>query len=295
MTNNDNNKEKWATLAIITCSLLWGVGFPALKSVEELPTFLIISIRFIIASIMLTIVFWKRFKRINKSLMMNAFILSFLIFIMYVFATVGIKYTTSAKASFFCCLSFLIIPFLNRFIYKQKITMVTVVSVLLCFIGIFLLSYTSEMGLNLALGDIICIGASLAASFQIVLVDRMTKKIETDPTLLSIWMMIFVAVWGSIAALFTDSYNVSLNSENIVMLIIIGLFCTAIPYVLQFIGQKYVPSTRVGLINALEPTSGAIISVIMLGEHMSLYGWIGGFIVICSLVYLELMNARKKA
>jgi drug/metabolite transporter (DMT)-like permease len=288
-------KARWAALAIIICTLLWGLGFPALKSIEELPTFHIISVRFIIASIILSLIFMKRFKLVNRVLVRNAFILSFLVFVMYVFATVGIKYTTSAKASFFSCLGFVIIPFLNLLFYKQKITKVIVISVCLCLIGIFFLSYSPDLGFNLALGDIICVGSSVSGSLQIVFLDRTTKKAEIDPTMLSIWMMIFVAVLSTIVALFTNSFTASAEGDSLYLLIFIGIFCTAIPYVLQAIGQTYIPSTRVGLICALEPTSGAIFSVILLGDKMGLHGWVGGAIVIISLLYMEIMNSKSES
>jgi drug/metabolite transporter (DMT)-like permease len=289
-------EQNWATVAIIVCTLLWGAGFPALKSVEALPALFVISVRFTLASVGLSLIFFRRFKRLNKTLIKNAFVLSFLVFIMYVFATVGIKYTTSAKASFFSCLGFVIIPFLNLLFYRRKIGKTTMISVILCFAGITLLSYTSDMGFNLALGDIICIGGSIAGSFQIVFLDRMTKNPKNDPTLLSIWMMIFIACFSIVGLLFTDFRQISVDRENVYLLIFIGIFCTAIPYVLQAVGQKYVSSTKVGLICALEPTSGAVFSVILLGERMGIHGWIGGAVVIASLVYMELMGhlERKK-
>ncbi|MCQ4635756.1 DMT family transporter [Anaerovorax odorimutans] len=285
-------KERLAALGIIVCTLMWGAGFPALKATEDLPAFLIIAIRFIIAAIFLSAVFHRRFRLLNRTVVKNAFILSFLIFIMYVFATVGIRYTTSSKASFFSCLGFVIIPFLNWMIYKQKISKITVASVAMCLAGIFLLSYSSDMGLSFALGDIICIGGSLAGSLQIVFLDRMTKDERNDPTLLSVLMMIFIAVYGSIAAVFTGAWQVRPAGFDWCVLIFIGLFCTAIAYLLQAVGQKYVPSTRVGIMCALEPASGAIFSAVLLGEQLGLFGWAGGAVIIASLVFMEVMSAR---
>ena len=294
MITKGKNTEKWAILAIVICSLLWGFGFPAMKMVEELNVYFIISVRFIVASVLLSLIFIGRFKKTNKTLLLHALILSFVLFVVYVFATLGIKFTTSAKASFFSCLTFAIIPFLNLLVYKQKITKIIAISVGLCLVGIFLLSYSPVMGFNLALGDIICIGASLFSSIYIVMVDKMTKKDENDPVLLSIWMMIFIAIFGTIVAFFRGSFSLTYEPKDYIMLLVLGVFCTAIPYILQFIGQEHVHSTRVGLINALEPTSGAILSVILIGETLGITGWIGGAIVIISLIYMELMNSRGK-
>lgn len=288
-------KERWAALGIIICTLLWGMGFPALKAVEDLPAFLIIAVRFILAAGFLSAVFYRRFRLINRTVVKNAFILSFLIFIMYVFATVGIRYTTSSKASFFSCLGFVIIPFLNWLLYKQRLSKITVISVIMCLAGIFLLSYSSDMGLNFALGDIICIGCSLSGSLQIVFLDRMTKDERNDPTLLSVLMMILIAVYGTAAVLFTGAWQARPAGFDWGVLIFIGVCCTAVAYLLQAVGQKYVPSTRVGIMCALEPASGAIFSAVFLGDHLGMFGWSGGAVIIASLIFMEVMTARKSA
>lgn len=96
---------------------------------------------------------------------------------MYIFCTVGIKYTTSSKASFFSCLTFIIVPFLNLCIYKLGLKNITVISVLICLAGIFLLSYTSDIGgFSLNIGDILCILGSLAGSFHITFLKRIMQK-----------------------------------------------------------------------------------------------------------------------
>ncbi|QAT42593.1 DMT family transporter [Aminipila luticellarii] len=292
----ENNKEILSVSGLVVCALLWGFGFPALKAVETLPTFYIISIRFAVAAVVLGILFYKQLKFISRELIKNAFILSLLNFSLYIFTTVGIKYTTSAKASFFSCLGFLIIPILNLILYKQKFTRTTAISVFICLAGIVLLSYSPGMGFGLALGDIICMGSSLTGSFSIIYLDRISQKGEnTNPVLLSILMMCFTAVWGFCTALVLGDFTASPTKMDWGILLFIGLFCTCAAFLLQTVCQKYVPSNRVGVIFAIEPTSGAFLSVLLLHERMGLVAILGGILVICSLLYQEILSSKAAA
>ena len=56
--------------------------------------------------------------------------------------------------------------------------------------------------------------------------------------------------------------------------------------------QKHVPANRTGIIFAMEPASGCIFSLIILGEVMSLYAWIGALLVMISLLYMEIATAK---
>lgn len=293
--NKHRRKEILSVFGLLGAALLWGISFPAMKVVVDLPTFYIISVRFIVASVALSVVFFRHFRNCNRQIVKYAFLLSFFIFSMYIFCTVGIKYTSSARASFFSCLTFMIVPFLNLMIYKNKLGKNTIVSVVLCLAGIFLLSYTKDIGgFGLNLGDVICILGSLAGSFHIIFLERVMKKERMDSILFTVFLMLFITLWGTIAAFFTGSFHdVSPTPFHLATIVFIGLFCTATAFLLQSISQKYVPSNRVGIILAMEPASGCVFSVILLGDALSVFGWIGAALVMTSLLYTEIAASRS--
>lgn len=214
---------------------------------------------------------------------------------MYIFATVGIKYTTSVRASFFTCLGFAIVPVLNTVLFKVKLTRITATSVLICLIGMFLLSYTPDIGsFMLNLGDIFCILGATSGSLHIIFLDRISKKEYMNPMLFTLLLMLFTSLWSFIISVITGAIAFKeATSSQIWIIIFLGLFCSAVAFFLQTVCQKYVPSNRVGIILAIEPASGCIVSVIALGETMVMTGWIGACIIIFSLIYMEISTNRK--
>ncbi|MFR1724929.1 DMT family transporter [Emergencia timonensis] len=293
----DKKKEYLSVLGLLLAALLWGVSYPLTKVVEDCPTFYIVSIRFLVAAAALALIFHKHFRNFHKEILKYAFLLSFCITSMYIFGTIGIKYTTSVRASFFTCLSFVIIPVLNLVIYKLKLNKTIVISVLICLAGMFLLSYTADMGtFSLNAGDLLCILAATAGSLHILFLDRVTKQENMEPILFTIFLMAFVALWSTLIALATGAFAYAgTSSFQFGSIIALGLFCSAAAFLLQSICQKYVPSNRVGVIIAMEPASGCVISVIVLGEAMHWTGWLGALLVMVSLLYMEISSGRSNA
>ncbi|MGN0711157.1 MAG: DMT family transporter [Anaerovoracaceae bacterium] len=292
-----SSTELLSVAGLLAAALLWGISYPLTKAVENCPTFYILPIRFIVASAVLSLFCIKRFKNFSKELLKWSFLLSFCITFMYIFATVGIKYTTSVRASFFTCLGFAIVPVLNAVLFKVRFTRITATSVLICLAGMFLLSYTPNMGsFMLNLGDILCILGATSGSLHIIFLDRISKEEYMDPMFFTLLLMLFTALWTFIISVITGAITFKEATLNQIWIIIfLGLFCSAAAFLLQTICQKYVPSNRVGIILAMEPASGCIVSVIALGETMVMTGWAGAFIIMFSLIYMEIATGRATA
>ncbi|MEY8369620.1 EamA family transporter [Anaerovoracaceae bacterium 42-11] len=292
----DNRKTELASvLGLLIAALLWGISYPLTKCVEDCPTFYTVSLRFLTAGIFMAIVFCKRLKKMNKTILKYAFLLSFGLTCMYIFSTLGIKYTTSVRASFFTSLSFVIVPLLNLLIFRLRLTKITVISVLICTVGMFLLTYTPDMGsFGLNIGDFICILAATAGSLHIILLDRVTKKEGMDPMLFTTMLMLFIALWGTLIALPTGAFAYKGTGLQLGTIVALGLLCSAAAFLLQSICQKYVPSNRVGIILAMEPASGCMLSVLLLGEVMSLGAWIGAAVIMGSLLYMEVATSKEE-
>lgn len=285
-------KETLGTYGLIIVALFWGLGFPALKVVSEsIPTFYLIGLRFLIAFILLSMIFFRRLKKINKALVRSAFILSIFLYLCYICATVGIKYTTSAKASFFSCLGLLVIPVILRLFYKEKINNRVAISIAVCTLGLFMISYAKGMGFRLSLGDIICLGCSVTGASHVVITGRVAN--DQDPALLATLQLFFIAIWSFGTALFLEDYPDSISFIHWSVMIFLAVFCTAIAFVLQCVCQRYINPARAGVILAIEPVSGALFSALLLGDHLGINGIIGGAMIFASMIYMESRESKR--
>lgn len=296
ISNSKQPSERIAFIGLVIAAVLWGFSYPLTKFVEDCPTFYIISIRFAVAAVVLGLIFIKRFKNFNFEVLKCGFLLSFALTSMFIFNVVGIKYTTSVRASFFTCLSFLMVPILNNLMYKVKISKIIGISAIICLVGMFLLCYTPGMGgISLNLGDILCILASAAGSLHIIFVEKVSKNEKVDPTLFTVVLMAFISLWGTIIGLFTGDFAYhDAGSVHLIAIVLMGLFCSAIAFTLQSNFEAIVPANRVGVIFSLEPASGCILSVLLLKETMTLTSWLGATIIMLSIFYMEYANSKQQ-
>jgi drug/metabolite transporter (DMT)-like permease len=284
--------ETLGTYGLIFVSLVWGLGFPALKVVSEsIPTFYLIGLRFLAASAFLVIVFGRKLRSVNKPLIRSAFILSVFLYLCYICATLGIKYTTSAKASFFSCLGVLVIPVILRLVYKERISRRVTISILACTAGLFLISYTHGMGFNLALGDIICLGCSVTGASHVVITGRVAN--DQDPALLATLQLFFISVWSFLTAFLLEDFPTVIPASHWAIMLFLAFFCTAVAFLLQCSCQRYISPARTGIIFAIEPVSGAIFSALLLGDHLGINGILGGALIFASMIFMELGEAKK--
>lgn len=289
--------ERAAAAGLMLAALFWGLSYPLTKYVEDCPTFYIISLRFGIAALFLAIAFHRKFKLLNRDVIKYAFLLSFAVFLMFAFGIWGIKYTTSVRSSFFTTLSFLMIPVLNRVLFKVRISRTIVISALICLVGVFLLCYAPGMGgLIINSGDLLCTLAAVAGSFHIILVERVSKNPRIDSSLFTVFLMGFISLWGTLISIVTGDIHYSLSDNSqLIAIILMGLFCSAAAFCLQSHLEAFVPPDRVGVIFALEPASGCVLSVILLGETMRLTGWLGAAVIMASILYMEFSAGREAA
>ena len=298
MKEENHSRELISVLGLTLAAMFWGISYPLTKFVEDVPTFYIISLRFILAAALLAVCFFRHFRNYNFDTLKNAFILSFLLTAMYIFNIVGVKYTTSVKASFFTTLSFLVCPVINLILYKMKIQKFIGISALICLAGTCMLCYTPDMGrLVINFGDILCGFASIAGAINIIYMEKMSHRDNIDNTLFTIFLMAFIALWGTVIALARGefSYHSQVTSSQMIAIVLMGLFSSAGAFILQIHCEKHVPSNRVGIIFSLEPASGCILSVLLIHETMSLIGWMGALVIMISILYMEFANNRQQA
>jgi drug/metabolite transporter (DMT)-like permease len=69
-------------------------------------------------------------------------------------------------------------------------------------------------------------------------------------------------------------------------LAISGLACTATTTLLWNWGIHHVPASRAGVFLNIEPVTGSVLGVVLLGEHLGPYAWVGGALILAAAVAL---------
>lgn len=282
-----------ADIVLLIVTVIWGAGFPVTKfALETITPMYIIALRFTIAGIVLSAIFYKKLKKIDKSLIKPSFLLGTLLFLVYVFQTIGMQYTSASKSGFFIGLAVIFVPFFSYFYLKTKISTKIIVSTLIAALGLFLLSFEGD-SISLNKGDFLMILSAITCAWHLIFSSVFVKK--HDAILLSLLHMIFVAIFGLIAAMFFETFPKNISPISLGSLIFMGVLCTAFGFLAQIVALKYTSATRVAIIFTMEPVFAAITSWILLNEQLGIKGLIGGVLIVLAMLLSELsINSFKK-
>ena len=300
------NLSKIASLALFAAAFIWGTSFVIMKDVSEcLPPSFLLAVRFTIACLLLSVISWKRLKKLDKSYIFPGILIGSLLFAAYLVQTYGLIGTTPGKNAFLTASYCIITPFLFWIVSRKRPDGFHLISAIVCLGGILLISvdFSSENLFSVALGDILTLICGFFYAAHIVAIA--TTANDKDPMLITILQFGVASVlsWVSYGVLrvfgkapfFLEGADIG---ELVVQLLYLACACTAAALFLQNFGQKYAHPTGAAVILTFEAVFGALFSLLLGREEgfniLRAVGFILVFLaVIISETKLSFLRKRK--
>ena len=288
-------------LMLLSATIVWGSSFVILKqTMESVPAFYIIAVRFLSASLILAVAFFKKLRKIDRKTFFRGVIIGVVVALAYMTQTIGLMFTTPARNAFLTSCYCIMCPFLIWIIYKIKPEIINVVAAVICMVGIGLvaLSGSNDEGGNYLLGDGLTLVCAVFYSLQIVFIDDFQKK-GADSINLLIPELLTVGVIFAISSLVFELPNggiaiYALDLNQILKIGYLTLACTLFAQAMQILGQKFTNPAQSSIILTLEAVFGVIFSVILGDEKLSV-GLVIGFVVIfIAMLLTELKPDLRK-
>jgi len=280
-----NRKHLIADCILLLVALLWGTTFVASKyTLTYLTPFFIISTRFIMAFAMMSLVFRKQFKTINKDELKGGIIVGTILFIAFATQLIALQYTAAGKQAFLAGTYVVMVPFIVWAISKKRPDNRSFIGAFICFLGIGFLTLNDS--LTISFGDSLTMFSSLFFAGHIISTDHFVKKM--DPVKLTIVQFGTVAVLGTTAAFMFEPIPTSMDSNGLLAILYLGILCTGIAYFLQTYAQKDTLSTHTAIILSLEAVFGSVLSLIVLKEVFTFRMVIGCIAILSAILVIEL-------
>jgi len=290
----EQKKIYFVELSLVVVTIIWGLGFPI--------TDIAISIgyganttmvgRFLTASLLLTIVYHKKLKLINRRIVLYGMITGLFLFAGFFFQTLGNVYTTSSKNGFITQLNIVFVPFLYFLFFRKKVDIYNILSVVLAVIGMVILSDVLVENSVINIGDFYTLLCAVMVAFNIVTGSFYMKKHHFDPALFVLINIYTSMILSGIAMLLFDTFP-SIGVTDLWPLIFLGVLNTALGFLVQSYALKASLPTRISLIVALESVFAAIGAVLILNETMSFSLVVGGFLILSAVLFNEIKPFKK--
>lgn len=285
-----NKKSIYADLSLVLVAIIWGSGFIFMKNtLDYLSPLHILSLRFTISFLVMALIFFKKVKTIKLQDIKAGAIIGLFLFIAFVSQTVGLQYTTVSNQAFITASNVVLVPFLYWIISKNRPKKYEIIAVILCFIGIGILSI--EKGFTIGLGDGLTMICAIFFACHIVSVGIFAR--DHDPIVLTIVQFGVAGVLCLITALIMKTPFKPMTKEITFSILYMSLVGTILAFGIQNIAQKYTSSTHTALILSTESVFGSLFAIFLLDELLTLKLVIGSILVLVSVIIAETPTKPK--
>jgi len=179
--------------------------------------------------------------------------------------------------------------------FKRKLIFLELFFGLIVIAGLYLIFNVES---QYTLGIIYALIASFLSALFTVLNGLYIKDYEAE--VISFYQLLFGVLFISVFILATSNFSIqdfSINTSDIIYLLILSSICTAYAFVVSVKIMKYLSPYTVMLTVNLEPVYGIILAVIFFGdkEKMSPQFYIGAIVIVITVIINGIIKNKKKA
>ena len=278
------NNANGGRLALLTAALIWGSSFIVMKdAVDHLPVFQLLAIRFTLAGLLLAIVFRKRLMQAARSLLSHGAVCGVLLLGGYATQTFGLMTVSPGTNAFLTSVYCVMVPFMAWGFFRKRPTAYNWLAAVMCIGGIGLISLSGD--LTVGAGEALTLLSGVFYALHIMALSHFGEK--DDPIALTIVQFI---VSAALAWLFTLTVERGAAFPALSVwpqLLYLTVFATAVTLVCQSVGQSLTPPSQSAILLSLESVFGALFSVLLGREVLTLPILCGFALVFVSVIVSE--------
>ncbi len=286
--------QRWkADLALTGVCLIWGATFVLVKeALNAVSTMLFLTLRFALAAIALWFVFRGRgshFPRNRKRELAIGALVGFCLFSGYVLQTMGLRYTTAAKAGFITGFYIVLVPLFNAILRRRMPQLSEAAGVIASAVGMAMMTLNS-FSLSIGVGDLLVLGCTVAYAAHILVLGHFSGTMSYET--LAVNQIATGAVIGALTFWWVETPRFALTTGVVAALGVTSLLATALAFSIQSWAQQFTTPTRTALIFALEPVFAWITSFLVAGETLTARATFGAVLILAGILLVELKPFR---
>ena len=277
---------------LLLVAISWGVTFALVQdAIEEMPVYTFLFWRFGFAFLLMAVVAWKHWHKLNVPTLYASVLLGILNFSAFAFQTYGLTETLSSTVAFITGLNVIFIPFLALILFRRSVSGYAVLGALIAVMGLWLLTGQSRLGMGV--GELYTLICAVLFSLHILFTDRFVQRY--DVILLVTIQFGVIALASLMTGILVDGSIVpsTYNKSFLIALVATVLFATVFAFWAQTSMQRFTTPAKTALIFTMEPLSAAVFGYLYAGEILSSVQMLGGGLMIAGVLVAELMTLKR--
>lgn len=291
LSNNTATISKLrAELYLLFIPIIFGSSFVAVKvALGYITPFLFLSLRFLLAAVIMMILFRKSIMRIDRKTLLAGFVVGFFIGIAYGTITYGLNYITASKSVFIVGTFVVFVPIFSVIFEKIIPRKLLWFGIFLAVAGLYLL--TTPEGNRFNIGDGITAIGSVALGAHTVALQIYSKR--HDFVQLAFLQIFAIAVGSLLAILLFETPAIEINFSLISIIVGTAMLPTVLSFYIVTKYQRHTSSTRAAIIYSFEPVTGALTAYFILGESLGMKGILGGALIFAGMIVSGLKKSKS--
>lgn len=271
----------------MAATFIWGSTFVVVKiGLHDISPLFFVAIRFIAATLLLSLFFYRRIQAIEKSTFQKGVALGMLLCLGFAAQTIGLQHTTASKSGFITGTLVVFTPLMQFIIQRQFPKLGNLVGVVCVTLGLYLL--TSPEGSSFNFGDGLTLACAILFAIYIVYLDVISK--DADIFQLTFLQIATTGLVSLVLATLFENIQITFSTTFVFSLMYLTVFATLLTTYTQTRFQKDTTPTRAAVIFSLESVFSAILAYLILNEVIGGIGVIGGAIIVVGLLISELSD-----
>ena len=203
------------------------------------------------------------------------------------------KYTTVSAATLSYYFAPVIVTVACPILFKEKMKAKQWICFVMSTIGIVLITGIGDTsgGSNHLVGILFGLGAACFYA-TVILLNKFIKNVDGIHRTFLQFLAAIIVLIPYVG--FTSGINLgSLNAKGVICLLVVGLVHTGITYCLYFSSLKELAGQKAAILSYIDPLVAVLVSVIVLGEDMSVLQIIGGILILGFTLWNEITPSKK--
>jgi len=282
--------KRWqADLILGMVALIWGATFVVVQNaLDAVGPLTFVAFRFCVASALLAVLFFRRARQITRREILAGGMIGLWLALGYIFQTIGLQSTTTAKAGFITGLSVVIVPVLATALLRLPPGRGPVAGIIIATVGLGFLSLNRN--LTVQSGDLWVLGCAAAFAMHITSVAHFSPR--HDPIRLALAQIATVAILAMGGAFGFETPVLALPASAWGAIVFTGALATALAFGLQVYVQRFTTPTHTALLFSLEPVFAAFFGWWWNRETLGVKELIGCGLILTGMLAAELGDRR---